>query len=80
MTKEKELIKKMAETLAYVVVDAGLAMDDIWDRGNDGFSDQRDMAEEVLNQVKEYNEKLYDEALKAPRAFVAELEGDEEYL
>jgi len=80
MTKEKELIKMLTETLGYVVIDDCMALDDIWDRGNDGFSDQRDMAELAIAKVNEYDEKLCDKALKAPRAFVAELEGDEEYL
>ena len=80
MTKEKELIKMLTETLGYVVIDDCMALDDIWDRGNDGFSDQRDMAELAIAKVNEYDEKLCDKALAEPRKFVSELEGEEEYL
>ena len=78
LTKEQKLIKELTETLGYVIVDSNLALEDIWDRGDDGFIDQRDMAEIAIEKVKEYNEKLYDEALKQPRAFVNDMEVEED--
>jgi len=36
------------------------------------------MAEIVLTKVKKYNKKLYDEALKEPRAFVSGMDVEEE--
>ena len=76
-TKEQKLIKELAEALGYVAVDANLALEDIWDRGDDGFVDQRDMVWTALDKVRAYNEKLYDEALKKPRAFVDDIEVEE---
>jgi len=80
LTKEQKLIKELTETLGYVIVDSNLALEDIWDRGDDGFDALRDKAETAIAKVKEYNKKLYDEALKQPRAFVdgIEVEEDEE--
>jgi len=78
MTKEQKLIHALTETLGYVVVDGNLALDDIWDRGDDGFRDQIDMVGTVLDKVKEYDEKLFNKALENPREFVKDIERDDE--
>ena len=78
MTKEQKLIHALTETLGYVVVDGNLALDDIWDRGDDGFRDQIDMVGTVLDKVKEYDEKLFNKALENPREFVKNIERDDE--
>jgi len=78
MTKEQKLIHALTETLGYVVVDGNLALDDIWDRGDDGFRGQIDMVGTVLDKVKEYDEKLFNKALENPREFVKDIERDDE--
>lgn len=78
LTKEQKLIKELTEALGYILIDGYMALDDIWDRGDDGFQDQTGMVDTALMKAKEYNEALYDEALKEPRDFVKNMDRDED--
>jgi len=78
MTKEQKLIEAMAKCLAHVVVDANMALNDEWDRSDDGFIALMDDAQEKLDKVEKYDLELYNRAVKESRQFVADLNSDEE--
>jgi len=74
MTKEQKLITELTKVLCHMRVDCNMALNDDWDRSDDGFIAQLDMIEPILDKVEKYDKGLFDLANKEPKAYMDDLE------
>ena len=78
MSKEKELLKKCVTVLGHIRNDDNMALDDTWDRSDDGFMAELDLIEPLLSDIESHDKALYDEGIKEPDEYWENLQKDKE--